>query len=910
MSKPSSRVHGKSLADRNENREAAKRREAERIQALLAARQTAAQSQRIARPGVSIPFSIRYASTGAPSDWLAPERGRPILNALLDAVEDGEDRAILAWPMRPGGGFVAAAVALREARASGRLAYATLALWPWRSGATWAARSILVHPGDIATAATRTVDEIQRGAIWARSALAQESLCLLEMRLRDLMPKSPSPAGGSSANPSTLVVRNPTLLETTAVFAPALAGRSTAYARDGAQVLRRVRDHTHMGDRDADLAVHVDAIGDPLKTPFGVFGLPADAKPETLARCLSFSRFKNFALDLVILDLTQAGRKDLPDDWEPRLASLLQALATVPGRRPPVVVLTEDAFALRRAVRALRSHSAASRPSRKPPLEIGAYLPEPGIFGPPCSLATTLKPITFEADIKDASLAGLRDNLITLGRNYRQAGEPAAAASVSTALAFLRRTASLPIGLREARDVADILHDGDDEVDNAARGLFRPKMALSRLAAAAETVPQYGEPARRLVAEIETKVQRWEDETPISAKLAQVLADPAWNAPNVLLAIPDRRTADVYLSSDRALRISCEIIDHRALFGRMIATSPRRVIVIGPTPEAIRALLTIENSPERALLLGDAAGSALLAAELAPLARIPAFAAVAQRARPLTAALQRGGADEKLDLAEAEFRVAATLPEGLLDFTRAGEAYSGDIVQLKTSRVDRIRYRPGSDVLEFSPGEVRPFERKAARTIRPGDRILVLSAALREPIRRALAGSKETLKQLAIYHNRVASIYAATPGPTDQDKARHVLAKMQALDPALSTQELPNIVRWLTADKAPSGADGARQPRAARDWPRFRIFMQAVGVDAALADMFFRGAIVPARSYRVQEGYLFNQRVVQFILDPEGSAAGAAAWKSMPGLWQLVLDAVDEVLVARTLSAEEARKDG
>ncbi|MEQ8740860.1 MAG: hypothetical protein RID59_20230, partial [Hoeflea sp.] len=79
---------------------------------------------------------------------------------------------------------------------------------------------------------------------------------------------------------------------------------------------------------------------------------------------------------------------------------------------------------------------------------------------------------------------------------------------------------------------------------------------------------------------------------------------------------------------------------------------------------------------------------------------------------------------------------------------------------------------------------------------------------------------------------------------------------------------------------------------------------------SALADIFFRGAIVPARSYRVQEGYLFNQRVVQFVLDPEGAAAGAAAWRSMPELWQLVLDAVDEVLVAQTLSAEEVGKHG
>ena len=119
---------------------------------------------------------------------------------------------------------------------------------------------------------------------------------------------------------------------------------------------------------------------------------------------------------------------------------------------------------------------------------------------------------------------------------------------------------------------------------------------------------------------------------------------------------------------------------------------------------------------------------------------------------------------------------------------------------------------------------------------------------------------------------------------------------MRTLDPAIGAHELQNVARWLTADKAPGETDGGRQPRAARDWPRFRVFMQAVGVDGHSADMYWRAAIVPARSYRVHEGFLFNQRVVQFVLDAEGTAAGAAAWKTMPGLWQLVLDAVDEVV--------------
>ena len=87
----------------------------------------------------------------------------------------------------------------------------------------------------------------------------------------------------------------------------------------------------------------------------------------------------------------------------------------------------------------------------------------------------------------------MRNDLLALGRRFRLAGQAAAADAVSRALGFVRRSASLPIGLRQAREIADILHDGDDEVDASVRGLFRPKMALGPLAAAADLAPEFGD---------------------------------------------------------------------------------------------------------------------------------------------------------------------------------------------------------------------------------------------------------------------------------------------------------------------------------------------------------------------------------------------------------------------------------
>jgi mRNA-degrading endonuclease toxin of MazEF toxin-antitoxin module len=271
----------------------------------------------------------------------------------------------------------------------------------------------------------------------------------------------------------------------------------------------------------------------------------ADATEDELAaeRSTPLTMVKSFER----VDVTRGGRSELPDDWETWFAIALEALARLTGRRRPVVVLSEDAFALRKAVRPLRAANAASRPARRAPLEIGAYLQEPGLFGHAAVLPSEVDAIAFEADIKDASLATVRNDLLALGRSFRQMGQGLAADAVSRALAFVRRSASLPIGLREARQIADILHDGDNEVDISVRGLFRPKAALGPLAAGADLVPEIGDETRRLIADIETRVIAWDDETPVSAKLAYVLQDDSWNCETTALVIPDRRTADVYL---------------------------------------------------------------------------------------------------------------------------------------------------------------------------------------------------------------------------------------------------------------------------------------------------------------------------------------------------------------------------
>lgn len=865
----------------------AARLRSERVSALLETHTKARQNnEQLIRPGIRVPTETRYATTANPDRWVPLSAGAVAVDALLQSIADGRDRVLLGWPERPGNGFTLAALAMREARASGRLASATLAIWPWRKGIMRAARSALVHPQDVAEAARHSLNELEAKATWTGD-LAQRSLSMIELRLKDLVLQNAPVRVARGRQRLDILVRSPSLVETTAVFPPG----PTGFVSDPEQVLKRVRSHTFLGDKGAGIPHAREEVGSPILTPFALFGLPPERVQSRLTKLLRFERFARHGLDAVVVDLTRQSRADLGDQWERSLATLLEALDRVPGRRPPVVAVCEDPFALRGASRALRAHASRLRPRRAAPVEAGIYLAEPGFLSRLANLPDRLSDVAFTADIKDASLVTIREKLVSLGRRMRDSGDSAGARGVSRALAFLRRVASLPLGLDEARRTADTLFDADDEVDAGIRAMFRPRMALSQLAEIGQNSPE-GAFAREAVALIEARIQSWGAETPVSAKLADVIAQEGWNTPSTLIAVPERRIAEVLTASDRGVAWNCRIIDHSELEASLAKGSFGRVIVTGPSATAIRALLTSPATPGEVVLLGDAAGSALLAGELGPLARLPGFAPVSGRALAMQAALKRGGLDERLDAGESEFRILPIAQPREIDLTRDGGSYAGEKILLSTS-AHRIAYRPSSDVLLFTSSEARPFEKVPAREVERGDQLLVLDEDVRDRLRHALATSRTSLDQLAAYHQHVARLRDGLPGSIPE-KARELLRRMREIDNALLESEVHNIHRWLTADLAAPAEDGSRQPRAPRDWQRFRMFMQANYVDEMLAQTYWRFAIVPTRSYRVQEGFQFNQRVVQFVLDPESFVVGQSDG-TLRKLWLSLLDAIDDV---------------
>lgn len=835
------------------------------------------------------PSRTRYARVSDSDVWLeAPHKG--FVGAIIDSMEDGRDRIVLAWPSRPDNGFVAAALSLREARATGRLTHGTLALWPWRSGSVHAARSVLVNAEDIFQTAQRNLFVLQlRGkAVNPQAKLASDALCLVELRLKDLLASQAK----QTETQSGVLATHPTLLETTAVFAPSEIESEFAYVPDADQVLKRVRRHKKLAtpsDRIAEL-------GDPLITPFALMGLKP-AERGNLERCLAYKRFAIHGLDAVVVDLTRTALRALAPDWQGPLLALLIALDIGNlSRRPPIVILCEDPFTMRAADLVVRKHSEGAR-SRRRLLKQGALLLGTGSLEDPGTPSVPeLPPIAFVADVKDASLAPLRERFIGLSRRLREAGQGDAAIAVTRGLHALSKFASLPLGLKEARENASVLFDGDGREEVAARSKFFPTFELQPLAEIASAAPELTVDVSTILDEVWSRIRSWEQDSPVSLKLAQLLSDPEWNAHDVLLVMPDVYTAEVFLVSDCGVNCDCTVVEVSQLGKQAKLKRWRRIMIIRPEPTVLRTLLTMHITPSCVLLLGDTAGISLIAAELRLFASIPEFSVFTGRTEALAAALKKGGADETIDIDEAGYRFHLPSTESLIDFTQTTAGCADEVIRLTLEGGARIVYRPGSDVLVFTPDEVRPFSKVAARDVTMGDSILVLRKEIRDRLSDALSRSRKVAAQLKLYHEAVVRFCQRLPGNTLAAKARHVLAAMRAIDSSIGGNEVPNIKRWLRVEPS----DSPQQPRAARDRQRFSVFMEAAGIDRILADGFWNCAIVPVRAYSIEEGQDFNRRIIQFIMDPEGVAAGTGL-REYDGLWQAVVDSVESVIYKEIL---------
>jgi hypothetical protein len=805
---------------------------------------------------------------------------KPVLDAIGRSCGDRRDRVVLCWPVTPDNGFVAIALHLLEGRVSRRHVHGAVGFWPWRSGATWSSRSILVGPDALVRHGREAAQERREGNAWTKEFGGDDAIEMAFMRLHDLR-------ASASATREGVTVRQPTLFELTAFFRPQEAGGSP-YVAHPYHFLHRIRQYTEMGDRGGSTKRFLDVLGDPKLTPLPVFGLPANDR-KLLRRCLGYERFREHPLDVVVADLTHTSIAEMGPSWPSKFQTLLEVLAGDSRSRPGVVVVTDDAFAFRKAEVVMKEVGHSQKPRTPFPSVEGALFPVPGFLGR-ATAPMSFAPFEARADLKDGRLLQLRDDVLAAARELERAEDVEAASALRAGFAHVRAAATFPVGLREAREIVEVMFAGDDPHDVAMRQRFYFEDACRALTEQISLSP-YSVRLSDFKAKYRTMVEAWDAATPVSLKLSEMARSDRSGKNETLLVLPDRHVADIYRLSDGVVSTNWQIADAKSLAEHAGFLSCRRWVLVRPSNAVLRTVLMASPGPDRVDLVGDAAGSGLLLTELKPLASLPAFAPIKERANALLTAIGRSMASLASDHEEATLRGASRI--GRIDFTRGDGEYTGPVIRIETERGYELLYRPGSEVLRHTPDDLRDFERIEAKDIEPADTILVLSQRLMESLRRELARAPKTVEALRAYHTAVAVKREQITGAKLRDKARRLTALIKELHPTFDDDEFRNVERWLAVDKDTTSIPDA-QPQAPSTRERFGWFVEALGYPNQLADAWWVEGIRKTRSYSISEGLLFNQRAVAFVVDPESMKARNGTL-NVGALQAAIIDNVDAV---------------
>lgn len=843
-----------------------------------------------------IPGPIRYERTSDDNETLILAEGFPIIATVHQSMADRADRILQTWPNKPENAFIIAAMSVLEGRLHGKLKHASVGLWPWRSSLTAAARSILVEPKELLEAARTAINDQREGNDWIKPEVAMEEYQLLFMRLKDLEPK----AG--------FTVRRPTLLEVTPVFPPSdehlrTRGRQPIYEASPNQFLNRIRNHTLIGNaKMADnTAPWLRRVGDPMVSPYAVFGLPTDAR--TLSACLKFQRFSKLGLDVIVADLTRPARELMGSRWEKSLKALLEALANLGQARPGVVVVCDDAFIARKANEVFKAKAKDTKPPRRFPERRGVLLPLSSLLSRAEAkemAQTPLSPIKWQIDLKDGSLVDLRDRLLSLAQRLDEAGLDDHSRAVKLGLQFVRRIVALPVGFTKARTIIEILYPDDEERDTVMRGRYFRDHALHQLNQAIANGGVFTGDLKDAYEAILKKVDQWAESTPIALKLGSILS-AVQKPEDHLLVFPSKSDCDIYQSADAWLTCRVPVIEARALRFVLDSGQRKQLILVQPNIDTVRTILLHPKTPQSVIAIGDASGARLLAGELRPLIDLEGFATVRDRAKPLLEAI--GKSEKDLGGEDPDLEIVVPKDYRTLDFTQedeSGSNYSGAVVRIQTSGGYTINYRGNACVLRTTPNEVRAFQKVQASKLAKDDAILVMSRPLMMLLREHFARMPKTLENLRQYHKAVASRVPDIPGKTISDKAREILRRIQMVEPKFEDDELSNIKRWLSVQEN-TVDDPAAMPFAPKTLRRYKLFVDALGIHKSLAEVYWNIGIRPTRAYRIREGLHFHERAVDFVIDPESTLTKDRDGE-LAALWQIIIQNVDVIDKTETIN--------
>lgn len=614
--------------------------------------------------------------------------------------------------------------------------------------------------------------------------------------------------------------------------------------------------------------------GDPSESPYAIFGLPAAGRLKPADR-----RGEN--LDLILLDMTRAGRNRLGRDWQRDVASALEATTRAYGKLP-VLAVTDDTYV--HSVLAwdiLKKHDGVSG---KAPAGYDAILGLTAAIvavedpAPP-SLSAVREFEALSCADPDASL------LSDLARGIERArttGDAEAAGLLDEVAGVVRRTAALPGGI----DALGVFVADNEGVQAAAQRMAG--YSLDRLLKMGEDLAgpfaqQRHSDLVSLLARAKAWVTARETGSPIGLMLRSLVQKGlngstrkiVWSQTSAISEFAEHSlTTDSGIGSRIAQRIASNMITFMdALAFREIEALPRvelagtkRMLVVSPRRSQALALLTQPWLPETVTLVADERTMLGVGRDAGRLAEFPAFAVYADRLKRLSvAALSeakriRGHA---LDLTFSAPMEDVDFPEGgIIDL--AGRRAPGEkVVRIVTEDRRTILARRKTRLITYdSDGPVPTFSSCNAEDVAKGDRLCVIDQAFVDMARARLDIRAAAAEEIRDYHDRVQAQFLLLEGDMPTQKLRTLIQRMG--EPFV----LEGTARTWThlAAEVEKPLDLVL-PRAPQERATFDRFMRALSVPAPLAASYWAWAVILTRKARIRAAQRLHEAYLAILVD-------------------------------------------
>jgi hypothetical protein len=591
--------------------------------------------------------------------------------------------------------------------------------------------------------------------------------------------------------------------------------------------------------------------------------------------------------DACVLDLGLPGLNRLGPGWETEVEKFL-ALLVAGLPETPVLAVTQDIYVHRRCAHLLAAAGLAARPSsvagRSSRVLVRSsedcFAPDPDVG------EVTDVQFRFHSAGGQGAAA-----MHALSDAARDSSDPVVAGVLRHTMGNLRRTMSLPCGLRAAHEVLVETADGFLERRSAGTVLATIRKQLDLSADGTER-------ARLSNAEhmIDAAFNEFENDTPVGSLLAETAASIARkSSPSVIAFATDLELAlgrqRICTDDEDGERIKGRLksgfirlttlqtldVELASIEGGQSRNSWKRLLVVAPPRDQFAILLGRKWLPEEIIVLSDREFVDRLAGTYAALAMHPDLAGVGRIGSRLAKAAAAARAEAKardvpaLDL-ELEARAPSIADESVIDLTGGDdEDEECDVVEFGLESGRTMRVRPGGLVIRHDCfADVNPFERAVAREVTAGNTIVVPNQAFVQEARTVLPVRILAQTRVQIYHAAVEAALPGIPGATRTAQARHVIKCLRKA--GARTVVEATALDWLNAAEHKLAPAERLTPHAPQRWREFRAFMEVIHVPLQLAEAIWREGIEPLRIDRRRAGARMAQAFVSVLVDPHGGA--------------------------------------